>query len=204
MRISGVILVPMTTLEALLERTGNSIVRYPNGWEVDWAIRRRVGTNSRVWARFQLSYQERARDWHWVSHGALAGRGIEWVDSRPLGNGFTSSSGYKVKTLRTMTPAERDTADKFDLWIGKARGQRRGVLEHRLVAAIKYGSLPDGIVVRHLNGDKTDNRPENLLPGTQRDNVRDHRSDRILMMYWRERALLAEGRDPVASLKGAL
>lgn len=44
---------------------------------------------------------------------------------------------------------------------------------HVLVAAAFLGSRPDGAVIRHLNGDQTDNRPENLAYGTVAENNRD-------------------------------
>lgn len=44
---------------------------------------------------------------------------------------------------------------------------------HRLVAAAFIGSCPQGIEVRHLNGDPTDNRVENLAYGTRRENMLD-------------------------------
>lgn len=44
---------------------------------------------------------------------------------------------------------------------------------HRLVAEAFYGPRPDGYECRHLNGDKADNRLENLQWGTQSENVLD-------------------------------
>ena len=49
------------------------------------------------------------------------------------------------------------------------------VLIHRLVAAKKYGRPISGSeVVRHINGDKMDYRPENLVVGSHSDNAGDH------------------------------
>lgn len=41
--------------------------------------------------------------------------------------------------------------------------------------------------MRHLNGDKTDNRPENLVLGTTQENTMDHNTARLMAMYWREK-----------------
>ena len=53
---------------------------------------------------------------------------------------------------------------------------------HKFQAYKKYGEeiFQPGIVVRHLNGNKTDNSWENIIIGTQSDNMMDrNESDRI-------------------------
>ncbi|HYK97292.1 MAG TPA: HNH endonuclease signature motif containing protein [Candidatus Acidoferrales bacterium] len=104
-----------------------------------------------------------------------------------------------------MTDVDIELANAHQLWIGQRRApastarsssqtpRRRGVKEHKLVAVKKYGSRPLGFVVRHRNGKKDDNRPSNLLIGTPRDNTQDHVRVIRELMYWRERALRAEG-----------
>ena len=52
-------------------------------------------------------------------------------------------------------------------------GLTKNVMVHTAVAAAFLGARPDGSVIRHLNGDQTDNRAENLSYGTQSDNMRD-------------------------------
>lgn len=44
---------------------------------------------------------------------------------------------------------------------------------HRLVLLAFVGPLPPGMVSRHLNGNPTDNRLENLKYGTQSENMHD-------------------------------
>lgn len=53
------------------------------------------------------------------------------------------------------------------------RETRRAAKVHQLVAEAFHGPRPPGMVCRHLNGDPTDNRPENLRWGTHRENALD-------------------------------
>jgi hypothetical protein len=49
----------------------------------------------------------------------------------------------------------------------------KNVLVHRLVALAFHGYPQDRCVVQHINGDKTDNRAENLKWGTHAENTED-------------------------------
>lgn len=44
---------------------------------------------------------------------------------------------------------------------------------HRLVAEAFHGTRPPGMQVRHLDGDNSNNTPENLSFGTQEENYED-------------------------------
>lgn len=48
-----------------------------------------------------------------------------------------------------------------------------GVLIHQLVLAVFVGTRPEGLVVRHLNGNSRDNRLSNLAYGTAAQNAQD-------------------------------
>lgn len=52
-------------------------------------------------------------------------------------------------------------------------GRRYSVLVHRLVAEAFHGPRPADAQIRHLNGDRRDNRPENLAYGSASQNMQD-------------------------------
>lgn len=81
--------------------------------------------------------------------------GCVW--SRAKGDWKRLAPGHTSKGYQTITPARN----------GKYATQ----LVHRLVCEAYYGPAPGGLnQVRHLNGDQSDNAPENLDWGTQEQN----------------------------------
>lgn len=87
-------------------------------------------------------------------HGRIWSRARDGVTWERL-KGSPTSKGYLC-----VTPAHE--------------GRYRTRPIHRLVAEAFYGYEPSGLKqVRHLNGDQTDNAPENLDWGTQEDNWSD-------------------------------
>jgi hypothetical protein len=69
----------------------------------------------------------------------------------------TSCSGYKRFTIRNSS------------------GCRVTVLVHKLMAYQKFDNalFSDGVVVRHLDGNPSNNTPDNILIGSLSDNSRD-------------------------------
>jgi len=59
-------------------------------------------------------------------------------------------------------------------------GKTISVAVHRLVAKAFYGEPPEGCVVCHNNGVKTDNRPENLRWDTPKSNNEDRRKHKTM------------------------
>lgn len=57
-----------------------------------------------------------------------------------------------------------------------AGGTRKSLRMAALVAEAFIGERPPGMVLRHLNGVRTDDRVENLAYGTQAENIRDKRA----------------------------
>lgn len=125
-----------------------------------------------------------ARRWHWIDFHTVQKAGLCWKPKRPPKKKFLNG-GYVSITRKWMTAEDITLAEKHDLF----RGARKSFLkEHQLVAVKKYGSIPVGHVVRHINGIRTDNRPENLVLGTSQENTADHNTARLMAMVWRERA----------------
>jgi len=125
-----------------------------------------------------------ARAWHWIQAATLQTTGVMWRPKIVRSGRYTGSDGYIYLSPGAMTLAEIATANRCNLWRDK---RHTSVAEHRLKAAIVWGSVVKGCFVRHLNGDKTDNRLENLLLGTAKENAADHHSATKLAIWWRMR-----------------
>lgn len=52
-------------------------------------------------------------------------------------------------------------------------GVKRPFKVHGIIARAFYGPMPEGLMIRHLNGDRKDNRIENLAYGTAQENAED-------------------------------
>jgi hypothetical protein len=158
-----------------------------DSWEVEWGKR----NGKLVWARNAASKMPSAAAWHWVDFHTLTRAGIAWKPKSEQ-SGRSLANGYVRLTRKAMTQADIALAEQAGLFVG---ARKMCVMEHRLVALKKYGQLPPGVLVRHRNGKKDDNRSENLVLGSTKDNSMDRRRAVVEMFYWRERALRSECKD---------
>jgi hypothetical protein len=158
-----------------------------DSWEIDWSKR----NGKLVWGRNQVSKMPKSRAWHWINFSTLVGTGVNWYPKKERMGRWIACDGYVHLNRRGMTDEEIDIANTHSLW----RGERRAFCrEHQLVAVKKYGAIPAGMVVRHLNGIKYDNSPDNLVLGTTQENTMDHNTARLQAMYWREQYQMLLGR----------
>ena len=95
---------------------------------------------------------------------------------------ISTAPGYRISNLGRVSSPKRavmtpgtDTYGYKQVYLGTADlpvGKRR-VLVHHLVLEAFGGPRPDGAICRHLNGQRDDNRIENLAWGTMRENAED-------------------------------
>ena len=91
------------------------------------------------------------------------------------------NKGYDVKEDGTVIShrnniiSQGTNTNGYPYFSIKMDGERVTVQTHQLLAYQKFGKelFEEGIEVRHLNGDKTDNRWENIDIGTHSENIMD-------------------------------
>lgn len=102
----------------------------------------------------------------------------EWRESPSFPNYEVSSGGRlrrsrpggnRAQVGRVLVGGVRGGYRVHSLW---RDGRQFTVTRHHLVAEAFLGPRPTGLVIDHLNNDKSDNRPENLEYVTQAENDR--------------------------------
>lgn len=83
-----------------------------------------------------------------------------------------SSSNWRGYGKRQIVPIEGKSG-YLKVRLTRADGTRANRYVHRLVADAFLGVHVNGLQVRHLNGNRTDNRAENLAWGTAKENADD-------------------------------
>lgn len=166
-----------------LRRAGvNTPVFRSDSWEIDWSKR----DGKRVWARNPSSKMPSSREWHWIEQSTTNWAGLRWKPIKSPSGRSVDKQGYVTLRRIGMTDEDIELAEQYGLFRG---AKKAFVKEHRLVAAKKYRCDLSGMVVRHLNGIKTDNRPENLVIGTTQENTADHNTARLMAMFWHRKYL---------------
>lgn len=69
------------------------------------------------------------------------------------------------------------------------RANKTSMLYHRIVWELVFGPIPKGLQIDHINGNKIDNRIENLRLVTNRENCHNyswHRGGRLPGCYYRK------------------
>jgi hypothetical protein len=170
----------MTSTGYLRDNSDINTPKYrKDSWEIDWS--KRDVKEKKVWARNKYSKMPMAREWHWIDQKSVTSAGRKWKPAKERTGRYIDTKGYVTLTRYGMTDSDIEIAEKYDLFVGKSKAY---IKEHRLIAAKKYGKNIKHMVVRHMNGIKSDNRPENLVIGTTQENTADHNTARVMAMYW--------------------
>jgi hypothetical protein len=98
-----------------------------------------------------------------------------WKPTLIDGRYEVSDAGDVRKRINATHPERRQyvvlkqDTDRDGYKVIRIAGHRHRV--HRLVYSAFIGPLHDGLVICHLNNDRADNRPVNLLQATQQENI---------------------------------
>lgn len=85
-------------------------------------------------------------------------------------------AGYTMNFKSTRILSQEKTFVGKKIYYRVPLNNKKRMLVHRCVALAFHGLPPDGgSIARHLNDISTDNRPENIQWGTQKENMEDRR-----------------------------
>lgn len=119
-------------------------------------------------------------------------RVAEWTRETNWAGGHIEHNGYILRHWRTFSPKERKILGSMFL---KYHKNGKYILEHRAIVALREGrELQSDEFVRHLDGNRKNNSPNNLLLGTPKDNTGDHESLRKENILLRQKIAKLEKR----------
>ena len=78
---------------------------------------------------------------------------------------------FKRHTPRYLKPKTQPSTGKLCVQLSDGSSVTKCI--HTLVAEAFIGPRPKGLVIRHLDGDKTNNKIDNLAYGTHKENIAD-------------------------------
>lgn len=154
-----------------------------------------------VSVQYPINSQEKHGFVGWVEMGE-GPPDEEWKDVPGWSEMYQVSSLGRVRGLRNTRgkPLDRPRMKKqtrgnhgYPVVSLSRFGRSEAFLVHRLVAETFYGACPDGLEVRHLDGDRLDCRVTNLAYGTSEENSLD------MVMHGRHGRLMAV-RDEIVSI----
>jgi hypothetical protein len=108
------------------------------------------------------------------SYSSFALDGEVWK-SIPGFDSHYEASNYgrirSIKSKRVLRPyANRSGYEQY--YLKRGLSEKKTMMRHRLVALAWVGPIPEGYEVNHIDGDKENNRPENLEYLTHAENMR--------------------------------
>ena len=80
-------------------------------------------------------------------------------------------NGDRTIPARVLKPQQEPAGHLYIRSLGGRGGKLAWI--HRMVYEAFIGEIPPGMDIRHLNGNPSDNRPENLAAGTRVENAHD-------------------------------
>lgn len=100
---------------------------------------------------------------------------------------------WKTKVLKAVVP-QVDSRGYPAVFVYNGMSQRKQIRVHRLICQTFHGNPPNfgerKVLIRHLDGDRMNSRPENLAWGTYAQNYQDYVAHKEEMAYYLQRGPL--------------
>lgn len=91
--------------------------------------------------------------------------GLKWAR-----DSYSGKSNGKLQAAKGQDAGSYNGSGQFEVWF-----QGRLQQCHRLVYELVVGEIPEGMIIDHINGNRSDNRVENLRVVTFKTNARNRK-----------------------------